>query len=206
MSKNKQIDELSKGTLGRYVKKAKSRMWLAGVHGNSEHSSTRDWADKTFVKKSKGIERAVDRLAKEENEEGVETDMSKKILEAVLADDFVALGEAFDEAAKAYSSAILEAYLAPEGEEEVTEEEEGEEESDEDVSEDLDEAYHDWDVRVHKTPDRSSEHTTVKVRARSHDDAVRYGREKAPAGFGHALVAKRRPGSALLNSPAHRAP
>ncbi len=68
-------------------------------------------------------------------DEKEETNMTtKSIIEAVLADDVVALAEAFDVVCKAKTGALLEAALS-DGEELDEEEGEESEESDEDESE-----------------------------------------------------------------------
>jgi len=63
----------------------------------------------------------------------------------------------------------------------------------------MDETYHDWKVKVHKAPDKKSEHVEVSVRARNHGDARKMARDKAPPAFLHALTAKLMPGTQLLN-------
>lgn len=68
---SEQIDELSKKTLGRYVKKASSDLMTKNlVTGtriglNSYSNSDIDRADKRNTKRTKGIDRAVDKLTKE---------------------------------------------------------------------------------------------------------------------------------------------
>jgi len=66
-----QIDELSKGTLGRYIKKAHFAGGMADFRHGMKHDKRGDSKDKmalakTSHKREKGINKAVDRLAKEE--------------------------------------------------------------------------------------------------------------------------------------------
>jgi hypothetical protein len=69
-----QIDELSKGTLGRYIKKAHFAGGMADFRHGMKHDKRGDSKDKmalakTSHKREKGINKAVDRLAKEEVEQ-----------------------------------------------------------------------------------------------------------------------------------------
>ena len=66
-----QIDELSKGTLGRYIKKAHFAGGMADFRHGMKHDKRGDSKEKTALaktshKREKGINKAVDRLAKEE--------------------------------------------------------------------------------------------------------------------------------------------
>lgn len=67
-----QIDELSKGTLGRYIKKAHYAGGMAdfkqGMQLGAGRKKDREGFAKTSHKREKGINKAVDRLAKEEVE------------------------------------------------------------------------------------------------------------------------------------------
>ncbi len=213
------VDELSKKTLGSYVKKAASSIGNLGAEFGKAVRDDDDGAPQRrksaitkYTHRRNGVERAADRLTKEEEEE--EMSDNKGIVECVLDEDLAGLTQAFDDLAKGHSSALLEAVLEAEGGEPLTEEEveelesmaeeiEGEESEelseDEDLEEDSTIAYHDWDVKVHAKPDHKSKHKVVKVRARTHFDARRYAREKAPTGYRHALTAVQIPGTELLN-------
>ena len=66
-----QLDELSKGTLGRYIKKAHFAGGMADFRHGMKHDKRGDSKDKmalakTSHKREKGINKAVDRLAKED--------------------------------------------------------------------------------------------------------------------------------------------
>jgi hypothetical protein len=66
-----QIDELSKGTLGRYIKKAHFAGGMADFRHGMKHDKRGDSKEKTALaktshKREKGINKAVDRLTKEE--------------------------------------------------------------------------------------------------------------------------------------------
>ena len=66
-----QLDELSKGTLGRYIKKAHFAGGMADFRHGMKHDKRGDSKEKTALaktshKREKGINKAVDRLAKEE--------------------------------------------------------------------------------------------------------------------------------------------
>jgi hypothetical protein len=67
-----QIDELSKGTLGSYVKKAKGSLigssQVMGMGSKMTGQKTHDKAEKKVEKRASGINKAVDRLTKEETE------------------------------------------------------------------------------------------------------------------------------------------
>ena len=69
-----QIDELSKGTLGRYIKKAHFAGGMADFRHGMKHDKRGDSKEKTALaktshKREKGINKAVDRLTKEEVEQ-----------------------------------------------------------------------------------------------------------------------------------------
>ncbi|CAB4125365.1 hypothetical protein UFOVP58_121 [uncultured Caudovirales phage] len=72
-----QLDELSKGTLGSYVKKAKTAIvgnaHVMGMNGTSEKTKAK--AEKTVEKRAKGINKAVDKLTEDEEvvEEGYDS-------------------------------------------------------------------------------------------------------------------------------------
>jgi hypothetical protein len=84
-----QIDELSKKTLGSYVKKATSDVGLAGfVKGTTvnDHSRSKDYEDAATMNKKRkmGIAKAVDKLTKESVElEEALTARDKKDIEAI---------------------------------------------------------------------------------------------------------------------------
>ena len=64
-----QIDEVSKKTLGSYIKKAASKKPYTSIHGAAYDAASGDpKARKTIQKREKGIERATDRLTKEETQ------------------------------------------------------------------------------------------------------------------------------------------
>ena len=60
-----EIDELSKATLGRYVKKAASRQVNLGFKKGTDQSMGGE-TDRTIIKRHKGIKKAVDKLSKED--------------------------------------------------------------------------------------------------------------------------------------------
>jgi hypothetical protein len=66
------LDELSKGTLGSYIKKAKGSAigssQVMGMSSSMTGQKTQDKAEKTVQKRASGINKAVDRLTKEEVE------------------------------------------------------------------------------------------------------------------------------------------
>jgi hypothetical protein len=70
-----QIDELSKGTLGSYIKKAKgsaiSSSQVMGMGSSMTGQKTQDKAEKNVQKRASGINKAVDRLTKEELDEAM---------------------------------------------------------------------------------------------------------------------------------------
>jgi hypothetical protein len=67
-----ELDELSKGTLGSYVKKAKGSLigssQVMGMGSKMTGQKTHDKAEKKVEKRASGINKAVDRLTKEETE------------------------------------------------------------------------------------------------------------------------------------------
>lgn len=73
-----QIDELSKSTIGSYVKKAKSSLigssQVMGMGSKTTGQKTHDKAEKKVQKRASGINKAVDRLTKEETLYIVEND------------------------------------------------------------------------------------------------------------------------------------
>ena len=82
-----QIDELSKGTLGRYIKKAHFAGGMADFRHGMKHDKRGDSKEKTALaktshKREKGINKAVDRLTKEEVEQmdEISSDLANKWL------------------------------------------------------------------------------------------------------------------------------
>lgn len=64
-----QIDELSKTTLGNYVKKASDNKVSAGIDIVTKSGTPQNIAANKFLKRSAGIRKAVDKLTKEQLEE-----------------------------------------------------------------------------------------------------------------------------------------
>lgn len=136
------LNELSRGLLRRYAKKAGAEK---KIHNAAAEDAVASGDRKALRKHNRkygnryvGVQTAKSktgdnmyyaRVKATEEAEGEATNMSKGIIEAVLAEDFAGLYEAFDELAKTKTSAILEAALAPEEieEEESEDDESGEE-------------------------------------------------------------------------------
>ncbi len=70
LDEEEQIDEISKGTLGRYINKAKDSIDMASYRqGHKEaHGSSSKPLEKKLTKRHKGISTAVNKLTKEESE------------------------------------------------------------------------------------------------------------------------------------------
>jgi hypothetical protein len=71
LGEEEQIDEISKGTLGRYINKAKDSIDMASYRqGHKEaHGSSSKPLEKKLTKRHKGISTAVNKLTKEESEQ-----------------------------------------------------------------------------------------------------------------------------------------
>jgi hypothetical protein len=71
LDEEEQIDEISKGTLGRYINKAKDSIDMASYRqGHKEaHGSSSKPLEKKLTKRHKGISTAVNKLTKEESEQ-----------------------------------------------------------------------------------------------------------------------------------------
>ena len=89
-----QIDELSKGTLGRYAQKAKNQMgrdeYRAGVRMGQRDGRGQDAMEKAHNKRAdkrhRGLTMAIDKLAKEEVELGEKLNMDKASMGDVIKD------------------------------------------------------------------------------------------------------------------------
>jgi hypothetical protein len=92
LDEEEQIDEISKGTLGRYINKAKDSIDTASYRqGHKEaHGSSSKPLEKKLTKRHKGIETAVGKLTKEESEQidEISADMAHRYLKGKRERDY----------------------------------------------------------------------------------------------------------------------